>query len=60
MHAAMPVADLGGGVCNPPPPPPPQKSSEPYIQNALLILCLACKCIDLHYSNEYGGSSDQF
>ena len=34
---SMPVADLGGGGgsggCNPP------KSSEPYIQNALLILC---------------------
>ena len=41
-----PVADLGGGggggqgVATP--PPPPQKRSEPYIQNALLILCLAC------------------
>ena len=34
----------------------PPKSSEPYIQNALLILC---KSIDLH-SNEHGGSSDQF
>ena len=36
----------GGGVTTPPPPP---KSSEPYIQNTLLILYLACrKRIDLH------------
>ena len=38
----MAVADLGGGGsggCNLP------KSSEPYVQNALLILCLG---IDLH------------
>ena len=53
------MADLGGGggggvqaIATP-------KSSEPYIHNALLILCLACKHIDLP-SNEHGGSSGQF
>ena len=41
----------GSGGCNPLPPPPP-KSSEPYIQNALLILPCSISIVVVVVSSE--------